>query len=71
MIVKSTGDEFDLNWNIKSTENQIELNILPTSVHQEVEMLDVIYWLARCRVTANIKGKSVNGIGYVYIKKRM
>jgi len=68
-VVKSTGDVFELNWNIKSPENQIELNILPTKVHQEVEMLDVTYWLAQCRVIGYIKGKPVDGYGYVYIKK--
>lgn len=68
--VKSTGDRFALDWNINSTEHRIIINIRPTNLHQEIEMLDMTYWLARCKVSANINGKAVNGIGYVYIKRR-
>jgi predicted secreted hydrolase len=67
--VPSTRDRFALRWTIVAPQHAISLSLTPTFDGQEVTMLGLSYWLARCEVVGNVAGRSVGGVGYIYIRR--
>jgi hypothetical protein len=58
-----------LNWTTVAPQQDIALTLTPTFDGQEVPMLGLSYWLVRCEVVENVAGRSVGGVGYIYIRK--
>jgi hypothetical protein len=65
----STRDRFALHWTIVAPQHDISLSLTPTFDGQEVTMLGLSYWLARCEVVGNVAGRSGGGVGYIYIRR--
>ncbi len=55
-------------WEIESPQKNVRLRMMPTFDGQEINLLGLPYWLARCRVEGSAGDHSLNGKGYVFIR---